>query len=105
MTRTEARARGLKRYFTGRPCPAGHVAERYVSNYRCVECVPPKEQEAERLARYRGMQRRLRAVRDYNRRKSIRRDVERLGSNWTVTETGRDEQGRLMFEVEHAAGT
>jgi 5-methylcytosine-specific restriction endonuclease McrA len=27
-----------KRYFTGKPCSRGHVAERYVSSNGCVEC-------------------------------------------------------------------
>lgn len=36
---TEARALGLKRYFTGGLCPSGHCAPRYVSNRRCVACV------------------------------------------------------------------
>lgn len=36
--RDEARANGLRRYFTGRPCIHGHVAERLVSNKACVEC-------------------------------------------------------------------
>jgi hypothetical protein len=30
---------GLKRYFTGKPCKHGHVAERMVSNGCCVECL------------------------------------------------------------------
>jgi hypothetical protein len=34
-----ARQLGLKRYFTGQPCSAGHVAERYVSMGGCCECV------------------------------------------------------------------
>lgn len=34
-----AKAAGLKRYISGRPCPAGHVGERFVSNYGCVECL------------------------------------------------------------------
>lgn len=33
-----AKGLGLTRYFTGRPCPAGHIAERSVSNYQCVAC-------------------------------------------------------------------
>jgi len=37
ITRKEARAKGLKRYFTGKPCKHGHVAERFVSG-PCVEC-------------------------------------------------------------------
>lgn len=38
ITREDARAQGLKRYFTGDPCKQGHVAERYVSSLMCVEC-------------------------------------------------------------------
>jgi hypothetical protein len=38
ITRAQAKVRGLTRYFSGRPCCHGHVAERYVCNYRCIEC-------------------------------------------------------------------
>ena len=38
ITRKEARALGLKRYFTGLPCPKWHIAERYVGNAWCCEC-------------------------------------------------------------------
>jgi hypothetical protein len=34
-----ARERGEKRYFTGLPCKAGHIAERQVANGTCVECL------------------------------------------------------------------
>ncbi len=34
----EARAAGLKRFFTGEPCAHEHVAERLVSSGECVEC-------------------------------------------------------------------
>ena len=37
-TRAEALERGLKRYFTGKPCKRGHVAERLVSIGDCIEC-------------------------------------------------------------------
>lgn len=37
--RREAALRGDKRYTTGKPCLAGHVAERYTSSGACVECV------------------------------------------------------------------
>lgn len=36
--KTAASAAGLKRFFTGAPCRAGHVAERLVSNGMCVVC-------------------------------------------------------------------
>jgi hypothetical protein len=38
ISRAEAKAKGLKRYFTGKPCKHGHVAERVVFNATCVDC-------------------------------------------------------------------
>src|ERR1019366_1843671 len=35
----DAKARGLKRYFTGKPCKHGHLSEKFVSNCCCVTCV------------------------------------------------------------------
>lgn len=37
-TRAEAMALGLPRYFTGKPCRHGHVAERLVSARSCCDC-------------------------------------------------------------------
>ncbi len=38
ITRNEAKALGLKRYFTGEPCKHGHISERRVCDYSCIEC-------------------------------------------------------------------
>src|SRR5579864_6030105 len=38
ITRTDAKALGLIRYFTGQPCKRGHIAERQTSNTACIEC-------------------------------------------------------------------
>ena len=38
ISRAEAKAKGLKRYFTGVPCKHGHVDERLVSVGSCCEC-------------------------------------------------------------------
>ena len=38
VTRAEAKAAGLKRFFTGKPCKQGHVAERATANKGCCEC-------------------------------------------------------------------
>lgn len=48
MERVEAHKLGLKRYFTGRACVQGHVAERITSSFCCMDCKrklrrPPKE--------------------------------------------------------------
>lgn len=38
ITRAEAKALGLKSYFTGKPCKNGHVSELQTSNHSCMEC-------------------------------------------------------------------
>jgi hypothetical protein len=40
--RLAARASGATRYFTGLPCPRGHIAERQTANATCVECLNEK---------------------------------------------------------------
>lgn len=37
-TRKEALVQGSKYYFTGKPCPRGHVAKRLVCNQNCYDC-------------------------------------------------------------------
>lgn len=58
ISRAEAKAAGLKRYFTGEPCKYGHVAEVQVSSNGCCECNKIKKKakyqenlEASRAAR------------------------------------------------------
>jgi hypothetical protein len=38
ISRKEAKALGLKRYFTGVPCPHGHMSERRVPSGACTAC-------------------------------------------------------------------
>jgi 5-methylcytosine-specific restriction endonuclease McrA len=42
--RADAISRGAKKYFTGRACKSGHVAERRTSNGCCVVCEADKHQ-------------------------------------------------------------
>jgi hypothetical protein len=44
ISRAGAKASGLKRYLTGKPCKHGHVVERYVSG-QCVLCVAMRVKE------------------------------------------------------------
>ncbi len=54
ISRADAMALGLKRYFTGEPCKRGHVAARLVNDCGCVECANytkrcnPKRRERDR---------------------------------------------------------
>lgn len=39
ISRKEAIQSNLKRYYTGKPCKKGHIAERSTSNLTCLECI------------------------------------------------------------------
>lgn len=60
ITRKEAKALGLIRYFTGQSCRFGHVCERYTNNSHCLECEPAE------AARYRERHRQV--IREKNAR-------------------------------------
>ena len=58
ISKKEAKEKGLKHYFTGKPCKYGHVSERFVSSSRCCVCARKyqeqnKEKVAERDRKYR----------------------------------------------------
>jgi len=38
VARSEAKQKGLKQYFTGKPCSKGHISNRLVSSKGCKEC-------------------------------------------------------------------
>jgi hypothetical protein len=44
VSRKEAQAQGLSKYFTGEACRRGHIAERYVAG-ACCECVSARKKE------------------------------------------------------------
>jgi len=73
ISRDEARHAGLAKYFTGRACCNGHVAERYTCNYRCIECDrhwhkdPKWIAYQKRWSKENGEQRRTNARLNYNR--------------------------------------
>ena len=45
ISRQEAIDNKLTRYFTGKPCKYGHIAERQLSNRTCIDCLLPKKRE------------------------------------------------------------
>lgn len=70
----------MTRYFTGKPCRNGHIAERYTSDGRCVQC--KAEKDARSYAKHADKRReavlahyvtireaRILAMRDYHARK------------------------------------
>lgn len=54
ISRADARALGLKRYVTGKPCKNGHVAERLVCNNSCSECEADRANDPGNRAKHRA---------------------------------------------------
>lgn len=93
IARAEARAKGLKRYFTGEPCSRGHIAERSVSGKCCVVC--RRINNAERLANDpEKLEKAREATRNYMRRwraENPEEVKERLRSHyWSDPEMARE---------------
>lgn len=70
---SDARAAGLVRYFTGRPCKNGHVSERLTSNGACLECcaerqraLPDDGREKRRLSAKKWREKNPEKVSEYN---------------------------------------
>lgn len=66
----EARSVGSKTYFTGRPCPKGHVCLRYASRANCAECtaIVTRARTARLAAAYAAMREATKADRLNKRR-------------------------------------
>jgi len=84
----EARALGLMRYFTGKPCKRGHVAERDV-NRGCVECM--REWRAAHPEKIREYTRKYRAA-----------NPERARENWRRWYAANLERVRERERLRHA---
>ena len=54
MTWAEAKSLGLIKYYTGKPCKKGHIAERYTKSGTCLECL--KESSANRINEFKVYQ-------------------------------------------------
>jgi hypothetical protein len=65
ITGKEAKERGLKRYFTGKPCKYGHIAERWVSKGSCVLCVKERLSDYRRTPEFRAKERERRRTPEY----------------------------------------
>jgi 5-methylcytosine-specific restriction endonuclease McrA len=44
ISKSDAIASGMNKYFTGKPCPKGHVSERRVCGGHCVSCIRERDQ-------------------------------------------------------------
>jgi len=90
ISRELARERGLLRYFTGKPCKHGHVAERLLSNRECVVCARLRDVHWLNTPKGKAYQRQYREtpkMRDYHREYSRKRYLEKKAANQSVRES------------------
>ena len=73
ITRAEAKARGLPRFYTGKPCGHGHVCEHRVSDGKCIEC----ERERDRRRSKKVCERKRRRYQNANADKIREREINR----------------------------
>lgn len=53
ITQLRAKSQGLTRYFTGKPCKRGHIAQRMVSDRYCCDCKRERENTSSNRVAYR----------------------------------------------------
>lgn len=84
VKRKQAIIGGSSRYFTGKPCGRGHLAERYTSNGGCVVCVDAaKAKDREWAKRQKNPERELMVLDWREGKRSItREDAQRVGLDW-----------------------
>ena len=79
ISRQVAKKKGLKRYFTGKPCVRNHLSERGVTGKNCLECAKihekkylqsKKGKEKKRLKQQKYVSRNLETVRERDRVRS-----------------------------------
>ena len=100
ISRDEARALGLKRYFTGKPCKHGHVAERGVNGPGCMECT--RERMRERRA---ANPEKAREMEREHSRKYRAADPERARENWRRWWAAKRRAARTASELNGAGPT
>ena len=61
ITRKEAKALGLKRYYTGEKCAYDHIDERYINTGVCIQC------SRDNTKRYR--QQNIKSISEYQRKR------------------------------------
>ena len=57
ISNADAKKAGLARFYTGKPCKYGHLSERAVSNWRCLECHKLMARKADKTRIYAALSR------------------------------------------------
>jgi hypothetical protein len=88
VTFKEALSAGLSRYFTGRPCKYGHVAERQIPGRNCCECHNARSREDSPEARDRQQTANRKSYRNNRERRSVMRKEAYPRNRDSILQTG-----------------
>lgn len=80
VTRKQAKALGLLRYFQGSTCPQGHTAERTTGNGECVVCAADRQRRDPQKTRDRNARSRLKHI-DASRQRAREYAARRWAEN------------------------
>lgn len=86
ISRQEAKAVGLKRYFTGEPCKHGHVDERFTSTRWCCACALAANRSLEKKAYFRVKNAEWAAANPERKKAHKKRRSNRLAAEGRLTE-------------------
>lgn len=104
VSRTDAKAQGLKRYFTGKPCKHGHVSERYIGG-DCVTCKAVyREANQGAIARYKReyLENNRDAVLEYHRQYRANNREARIAASRRYREENRQAIANAKREYREA---
>jgi len=98
---SQAKQLKLTRYFTGKPCKHGHIAERSTINRSCIECVVERnkaffEQNKEKVRERKAEYQRKYRVKYAEKAKQSRQ-------NWAEKNRIKDQQYKKAWRVENKA--
>ncbi|WPJ68504.1 hypothetical protein OMDBNIEC_00018 [Salmonella phage STP-SP5] len=89
ITRDEAKERGLKYYFTGKPCAKGHVSERKTVDGYCITC--DREARKKRMRIYNKTEAARNAVKRYLKSQKGKEALQRSKAAYNSTEKGKEQ--------------
>lgn len=96
ISKKDAMKKGLKFYFTGKPCRRGHLCERYVACAKCIECnsINRKEWRAENPERTNDLRREWRKKNPEKEKESHTRSNKKWWSKAKVSENAKKRRAR-----------
>lgn len=85
ISKKEAKAKNLVRYYTGEPCKYGHYSERSVRNGDCIDCKNARSREKRKNKEVKLKEQAYRSTDEYKRRKAFK---SRLRNHVRIIDAG-----------------